>query len=335
MRTERVVLASLSLAVGIAAAIAGHEGYAQAPAGPSGYPSRAVRMIVPFPPGGGTDIISRTVAQRLNEAWGQPVVVDNRGGANGIIGTDLAAKSRPDGYTLAVVIATHAINPALYPKLPYDTAADFMPVTLMAQYPFILTVHPSVPAKSVRELIALAKARPGQLSFASSGNGSGPHLGFELFKSMAKLDIVHVPYKGAGPANTELVAGQVQLFFNNFLAAMPLIRAGRLRVLAVTSARRSAVMPELPTLAESGLPGFDVTGWYGVLVPAGTPQAIVAKLQTDIAAALRVPAVNSRLSSEGAEPVGSTADQFAKFLQIETQKWAKVIKGAGVRPENL
>ncbi len=335
MRTERIILASLSLAVGIAAGVARHESCAQAPAGPAGYPGRAVRMIVPFPPGGGTDIISRTVAQRLNEAWGQPVIVDNRGGANGIIGTDLAAKSRPDGYTLAVVIATHAINPALYVKLPYDTAADFAPVTLMAQYPFILTVHPSVPAKSVRELIALANARPGQLSYASSGNGSGPHLGFELFKSMAKVNIVHVPYKGAGPANIELVAGQVQLFFNNFLAAMPLIRAGRLRVLAVTSARRSAVMPELPTLAESGLPGFDVTGWYGVLVPAGTPQAIAAKIQVDIAAALRVPAVHSRLSSEGAEPVGSTADQFAKFLQVETQKWAKVIKESGVRPENL
>jgi tripartite-type tricarboxylate transporter receptor subunit TctC len=194
MKTERVVLVCLCIAFGAAAALAVRDTYAQAaPAGPSGYPSRTVRMIVPFPPGGGTDIVSRTVAQKLNETWGQPVVVDNRGGANGIIGTDLAAKSRPDGYTVVVVIATHAINPALYPKLPYDSTADFAPVTLMAQYPFILTVHPSVPAKSVRELVALAKARPGQLSFASSGNGSGPQLAFELFKSMARVDIVHVP----------------------------------------------------------------------------------------------------------------------------------------------
>ena len=292
-------------------------------------------MIVPYPPGGGTDILSRTVAQKLSEAWGQQVIVDNRAGANGIIGTDLAAKSKPDGYTLGVVIATHAINPALYPKLPYNTTTDFTPVTLMAQYPFILTAHPSVPAKSLRELIALAKARPGELSYASSGNGSGPHLGFELFKSMAKLDIVHIPYKGAGPANRELMAGHVQLFFNNFLAAMPLIRAGKLRVLAVTSAKRSPVMPDLPAMAEAGLPGFDVTGWYGVVVSAGTPLAIVAKVQSDIAAALRVPAVNSRLSSEGAEPVGSTADEFAKFLQVETRKWAEVIKDARVRPETL
>lgn len=299
------------------------------------YPSRAVRVVVPFPPGGGTDIISRTVAQKLNETWRQPVVVDNRSGANGIIGTDIGAKAKPDGYTVLVVIATHAINPFLYPKLPYNTAADFTPVTLMAQYPFILTAHPSVPAKSVRDLIALARSKPGQLSYASSGNGSGPHLGMELFKSAAKIEVVHVPYKGAGPANTDLISGQVQLMFNNFLAAMPMISAGRLRVLAVTSAKRSQVMPEVPTMAESGLPGFAVTGWYGVLVPAGTPQAIVTKIQSDIAAALRVSAVNSRLKSEGAEPVGSTPEQFAKFLQVETQKWAKVIKDAQVHPESF
>lgn len=299
------------------------------------YPSRAVRVVVPFPPGGGTDIISRTVAQKLNETWRQPVVVDNRSGANGIIGTDIGAKAKPDGYTVLVVIATHAINPFLYPKLPYNTAADFTPVTLMAQYPFILTAHPSVPAKSVRDLIALARSKPGQLSYASSGNGSGPHLGMELFKSAAKIEVVHVPYKGAGPANTDLISGQVQLMFNNFLAAMPMISAGRLRVLAVTSAKRSQVMPEVPTMAESGLPGFAVTGWYGVLVPAGTPQAIVTKIQSEIAAALRVSAVNSRLKSEGAEPVGSTPEQFAKFLQVETQKWATVIKDAQVHPESF
>ncbi|HEV7393532.1 MAG TPA: tripartite tricarboxylate transporter substrate binding protein, partial [Burkholderiales bacterium] len=251
------------------------------------YPNRAVRVVVPFPPGGGTDIISRTVAQRLSETWGQPVIIDNRGGANGIIGTDLGAKAKADGYTLLVVIATHAINPSLYRKLPYDTAADFAPITLMAQYPFILTIHPSLPAKTVREFIALAKTKPGQLSYASSGNGSGPHLGFELLKKVARIDVVHVPYKGAGPANVDLISGQVQAMFNNFLAAMPQIKAGRLRVLAVTSDRRSPAMPELPTLGESGLPGFDVTGWYALLAPAGTPREIANKVQADVAGALR------------------------------------------------
>ena len=299
----------------------------------SWYPARPVRMIIPFPPGGGTDLVARTLAQKLTETWGQPVIVDNRAGANGIIGTDLGAKSKPDGHTLLVVIATHAINPSLYRKLPYDTAADFAAVTLMAQYPFILTIHPSLPAKTVRELIALAKARPGQLSYASSGNGSGPHLGFELFKSMARIDVVHVPYKGSGPANVELIAGQVQAMFNNFIAAIPHIKTGKLRVLAVTSAKRSQVMLELPTLAESGFPGFDVTGWYALLAPSGTPQAIVAKVQADVAGALRVPAVNTRLSSEGAEPVGSTPDEFEKFLAAEIRKWTKVIKDANVTPQ--
>jgi tripartite-type tricarboxylate transporter receptor subunit TctC len=327
MRAE-TILACLAIAAAAGAA-------APDAAGQAAYPTRAVRLIVPFPPGGGTDITARTVAQKLNETWGQTVIVDNRGGANGIIGSDLGAKSKPDGYTLLVVIATHAINPSLYPKLPYDTATDFTPITLMAQYPFILTSTASLPVRTVRELITLAKARPGQLSYASSGNGSGPHLGFELFKSMAKIDVVHVPYKGAGPANVELIAGQVQLMFNNFLAAMPQIKAGKLRVLAVTSARRSAVMPELPTLAESGLPGFDVTGWYALLGPAGMAQTIVAKVQTDVASALRVPAVHARLSGEGAEPAGSTPVQLAQFLGVEIQKWAKVIKDAKVTPESL
>ena len=324
-----------SLAIGAVLCCAAAEALAQAGAVGGAYPTRAVRVVVPFPPGGGTDIISRTVAQKLGETWGQPVIVDNRAGANGIIGTDVGAKAKPDGYTLLVVIATHAINPSLYRKLPYDTASDFVPITLMAQYPFILTIHPSLPPRTVKELIALAKGRPGQLSYASSGNGSGPHLGFELFKSTARIDVVHIPYKGAGPANIDLISGQVQLMFNNFLAAMPQIKAGKLRVLAVTSAKRSQVMPDLPTMAEAGLPGFDVTGWYAVLAPAGTPQPIVNKIQTDVATALRVPALNARLSSEGAEPVGSTPQQFAKFLTDEIRKWTKVIAEAKVTPEML
>ena len=297
------------------------------------FPNRAVRIVIPSPPGGGTDLVSRTVAQKLTETWGQPVIVDNRPGANGIIATDFGAKSKPDGHTLLVVIAIHAINPSLYRNLPYDTATHFAPVSLMAQYPFILTIHPSLPAKNVRELIALAQARPGQLSYASSGNGSGPHLGFELFKSMARVDLVHVPYKGAGPANVDLIAGQVQAMFNNFAAAIAHIKSGRLRVLAVTSAKRSQLRPELPTLAESGFAGFDVTGWYAMLAPAGTPPAILAKVQTDVAGALRVPAVHTRLASEGAEPVGSTPEEFEKFLAVEIRKWAWVIKDANVAPQ--
>ncbi|MES2563487.1 MAG: tripartite tricarboxylate transporter substrate binding protein [Pseudomonadota bacterium] len=294
------------------------------------YPVRPVRMIVPYPAGGGTDIISRLVAQKLSEKWGSQIIVDNRGGANGIIGTELAAKAKPDGYTFAVIIATQAINPALYPKLPYSEA-DLIPVTLMAQYPFILTVHPSVPAKSAREFIALAKKRPGEMSYASSGNGSGPHLGFELFKITAGINVVHVPYKGAGPANIDLISGQVQAFFNNVLAARPHMDARKLRVLAVSSLKRSRALPEVITLAESGLAGFDVTGWYGVIAPAGTPGAIVSKIQTDIAAVLQTPDIGSKLIAEGAEPVGSTTEAFTKFLQSETQKWAQVVKTAGIK----
>ena len=326
MRAE-ALLARLVL---LAAAAGAGDAVAQAT-----YPARAVRLLVPYPPGGGTDITSRAVAQRLGEAWGQPVVVENRGGANGIIGTDLGAKARPDGYTLVVVIASYAINASLYRSLPYESVSDFAPVTLMARYPFILTATASLPVKSVKELIALAKARPGQLSYASSGNGSGPHLGFELFKTAAKIDVVHVPYKGAGPANIDLRSGQVQLMFNNFLAAMPLIKDGRLRVLAVTSEKRSQVMPALPTLAESGLPGFDVTGWYSLLAPAGTPPAIVARVQGDVAAALKVPAVHARLAGEGAEPVGSSPAEMGKFLAAEIRKWAGVIRAAGITPETL
>ena len=305
------------------------------PATAQTYPTRAVRIIVAFPPGGGTDIISRMVAQKLSETWSQPVVVDNRAGANGIIGTDLGSKAKPDGYTLLVVIATHAINPSLYRKLPYDTATDFAPVTLMAQYAFILTVHPALPAKTVKEFIALSKARPGQLSYASSGNGSGPHLAFELFRSMAKIDLVHVPYKGAGPANVDLISGQVQAFMNNFLAAMPHLKSGKVRVLGVTSEKRSRAMPELPTIAESGLPGYEVTGWYALLAPAGTPPSILAKVQSDAAAALRAPALHEKLAMEGAEPIGSTPEAFSKFLAAEIQKWAKVIRDAKVTPEAL
>jgi len=323
MRIESIVRCFLLF--GFAAATAAAP-YAAA----QSYPTRPVRMVLPYPPGGGTDTISRLVAQKLSERWGQQVVVDNRPGANGIIGTELVARAKPDGYTVGVVIATQAINPALYPKLPYDTVKDFVPVTLMAQYPYILTVHSSVPAKSTSEFVALAKQRPGAMSYASSGNGSGPHLAFEFFKSKAGIDLVHVPYKGAGPANRELISGQVQAFFNNFLAARAHIESGRIRVLGVSSATRSQAMPDMPTIAESGVPGFDVTSWYSVIAPAGTPAAVVNKIQTDIAAVLRLPEVAARLSNDGAEPVGSSSAEFGRFLQAEIRKWSEVVKNAGI-----
>ena len=295
------------------------------------YPVKPVRVIIPWPPGGSNDVVGRLVMQKLAQSLGQQFVVDNRAGAAGSIGAELVAKAPPDGYTLMVHSTTHVGNGTLYKNLPYDVVKDFSGVGLLSAQPGVLTVHPSLPVKSVREFIALAKQKPGAMSYASSGNGSGPHLGFELFKSVANIDLVHVPYKGAGPANTDLVGGQVQAFFNNILAAKALIDSGRLRVLASTAAKRSKAMPDLPTLAESGLPGFDVTGWYALLAPAGTPPAILDKAQADAAAVLQVRDVADRLSSEGAEPVGSTSAELARFLQAETRKWAGVVKSAGIK----
>jgi tripartite-type tricarboxylate transporter receptor subunit TctC len=312
---------ALSLAAGVAPA--------------QNYPTKPIRIVVPYPPGGGTDVIARTIAQKMNEMLGQPAIVDNRAGANGIIGTDVVAKAPADGYTVLITIATHAINPTLYAKLPYDTAADLAPVTLLAEYPFVITVHPSLPAKTVKEFIAFAKSRPGQLAYASSGNGSGPHLGMELFKSLAGIDLVHVPYKGAGQAMTDLLSGQVPVFLNNFLAGMPMIKAGRLRALAVTSRQRSGAMPELPTVAEAGLPGYVVTGWYGMFVPAATPAAVVSVLNAGAVKALTSKDVSERLSKEAAVIVASTPQQFADFLKTEIEKWAAVIRKAQVRLEAL
>ncbi|MDB5812769.1 MAG: hypothetical protein JWN94_4891 [Betaproteobacteria bacterium] len=317
----RLVLLAFTLATGTAAA--------------QTYPAKPVRIVVPWPPGGGTDIVARTVAQKMHETLGQPAIVDNRAGANGIIGADLVAKAPADGYTVMITIASHAINPTLYAKLPYDTLADLAPVSLLAEYPFVITVHPSVPATTVKELIAFAKSHPGQLSFASSGNGSGPHLGMELFKSMAGIDLVHIPYKGAGQAMTDLVSGQVQVFLNNFLAGTAMIRAGKLRALAVTSAKRSAVAPELPTVSEAGVPGYVVTGWYGLFVPAATPAPVVATLHAGAVKAIKSKEVSERLSSEAAEIVGSSPREFADYLKAEINKWAAVIRKAQIKPESL
>ncbi len=295
-----------------------------------GYPNKPIRIIVPYPPGGGTDVITRTLAQKMTELMGQPVLVDNRPGANSIIGSDAVAKAAPDGYTVLITLATHVINPALYAKLPYGPD-DHAPVTVLAEYPFVITVHPSLPVKNLKAFIAFAKSRPGQLAFASSGNGSGPHLGMELFKSMAGIDVVHVPYKGAGQAMSDLLSGQVPIFLNNFLAGAQMIKAGRLRALAVTSRKRSNAAPDIPTVSEAGVPGYVVTGWYGMMVPAATPAAVVRALHEGTVKALKSKEVSSKLSNDAAVVVANTPQEFAAFLKTESEKWTGVIRKAKVR----
>ncbi len=335
-RRRRLVAAAGStfatLATGIVAATTTtpNPARAQQPA-----PTKPIRLIVPYPAGGGTDALARTIAPELAETLGQPVIIDNRPGANGIIGSDAVARSKPDGSTFLLTIASHTINPLLYTKLPYDNDNDLVPVTLVAEYPFVLVVHPALPVKSAKEFIALARKRKGEVTYASSGNGSGPHLGMELLAAMADIDLIHVPYKGASPATADLLGGQVQAMLNNFLASASLIRAGRLRPLAVTSLKRSAAMPELPTLAESALPGFEVNGWYGLFAPRGTTPATLNAMQEAVAKAMRRPAVAQRLSGDGAVAVTNTPDAFAKFLRADSDKWAKVIKRAKLTPETL
>ena len=299
------------------------------------YPSRSIRLVVPYPPGGPLDIMARAIGQKLTEAWSQPVVVDNRAGAGGNIGAELVAKSPADGYTLLMgAVATHAINPTLYGKLPYDPVKDFAPVALVAQVPNILVVNPSVPARSVKELIELARARPGHLNFGSGSTGSTGHLAGELFNAMAGVQMVHIPYKGGAPAMADLLAGQVQLMFDNLANALPNVRAGRLRALAVTTLARSPAMPDLPTIAESGLPGFDLTTWFGLMVPAGTPPEIVIKLNAGIVRALNAKDMRERLEKMGAEPpADNTPEHFAAFIRAEAAKYAKVVKESGARVE--
>lgn len=298
-----------------------------------GYPNKPIRMIVAVPPGGPADTLARLVGPRLGEALGQTVVIDNRPGANGIIAYDMAARATPDGYTFVLVAAGVAINPSLYRNVPYDPVRDFSPITLGITVPNILVVHPAVAATSVRELIALAKAKPGKIAFASAGNGTSGHLALELFRQSSGIDVVHVPYKGGGPALTEVIAGQVQALFSIALAATPQVKAGKVRALAITSASRSPVAPDLPTIAESGFPGFEVIGWFGWLAPAQTPKEIVARLNHDIVRILQLPAVHERLLSLSTVPVGDTSAQFAGFVRSERDKWAKVIRAAGIKIE--
>ena len=296
------------------------------------YPSRPLRLIVGFPPGGGADFAARITAQILSDGFAQQVIVDNRPGANAIIGTDLAAKATPDGYTLLLGVASsHAINPNVYAKLPYDAIRDFAPVTELGYTPLIVVVNPSLPATSIKELIALAKAKPGQLNFASAGNGNITHLAVELFKHMTGVSMVHVPYKGSAPAITDLIAGQISLYFDTMPSSLPYVRSNRLRALAVTSAKRSRGAPGIPTVAEAGVPGFETTNWFGVFGPAGTPKAIANRLNTVLVNALNQPDVQERLANQGLEPVGDTPEHFAATLKAEIEKWKKVTTEANIR----
>ncbi len=296
------------------------------------YPNKPIRIVVPFPAGGTTDVLARAAAQKMSETLGQPAVVDNRPGAGGNIGAELVAKSPPDGYTLLMgTVGTHAINPSLYPKMPYDHVRDFAPVILVAGVPNVLVVNPALPVNSVQELIAYAKANPGKLNFASSGNGTSIHLSGELFKTMAGVQIAHIPYKGSAPALQDLVGGQVQLMFDNLPSSLALIKAGKLKALAVTSKERAAALPDVPTMAESGLPGFEASSWFGLLVPAGTPQPIVLKLNADVAKWLASPDAKEKLLAQGAIAAGGTPEDFARHIAAETAKWQKVVKDSGAK----
>jgi tripartite-type tricarboxylate transporter receptor subunit TctC len=295
------------------------------------YPSRPLRYVVPFTAGGGGDIIIREVAQRLTARLGQTVIVDNRAGAGGSLGTEIVAHAAPDGYTLLMAnVAPMAINVSVYKKLNYDPAKDFAPITLLASFPNILVLHPSVPAQTLAQLIALVRVRPGQLTYASAGAGSTTHLAAEFFKSRAKVDLIHVPYKGGGAALIDLVAGQVTLYFSSMPAALPLVRSNRLRALAVTGLERSVAAPEVPTVAESGFPGFEAVTWIGAVAPAGTPRAIVSRLNGELTEIMQAPDMRDKMIAQGAEPMTNTPEQFAAYIRSEIGKWATVVKQAGI-----
>ena len=297
------------------------------------WPNRVVRLIVPYPAGGGADTIARLVGGKLSERWGQQVIIENRGGAGGNLASEAAARSPPDGYTLYLAGEFQATNIYLYPKLTYDPVADFAPVSLVVQYPTAVVLPNSSPAKTVQEFIAHTKANPGTVTFASPGHGTGPHLAGELFKRSAGIQLTHVPYRGAAPALNDVIAGRVDSFFNNIAPVMPLMRQGQLRIVAVTTDKRTPAAPDIPTLAESGLPGFDVSGWYAFFVPAKTPSEIVRKMHADTVAVLADPAVKKRLEDLGLFVVGSTPEQLGAFLQAELAKWGPVIKEAGIKVE--
>ncbi|MGZ5161985.1 MAG: tripartite tricarboxylate transporter substrate binding protein [Burkholderiales bacterium] len=297
------------------------------------YPTKPVRVIIPFVAGGPADFIARLVGPKLSEAWGYPVIIDNRGGGNQIIATELAAKAQPGGHTLLLTSGGFAVNVSLYPKLPYDSLRDFTPVSLIATGPNLVVVHPAVPARSLAELITYARSKPGQLVYASAGSGAPSHLAVELFKTMARIDMVHVPYKGMAPGITDLLGGQVQLAFPTISAGITHARAGRLRALAVTTAKRSPAAPEMPTIAEAALPGFEASNWYGVIVQAKTPPQIVRKIHDDIARALTMPDIRDRMLNQGLDPVSMTPEEFTAYIKAEIVKLAKVVKASGAKAE--
>lgn len=295
------------------------------------FPNKPIRIVVPFPPGGATDAAARLVAVKMSEHWGQPVVVDNRAGAGGNVGSDLVAKSAPDGYTLVMgVTGSHAINTSLYSKMPYDPVSDFVAISQVAVVPNVLVVHPSVPARNLAELVALAKKEPGKLDYASLGNGTAAHLGMEMLKADAGIDITHVPYKGSAPAVGDLLAGQVQMMVDGLPSALPHVKAGKLRAIALTSLHRAPALPDLPTIAET-YPGFYADAWSGLFAPKGTPQPVVDKLSAEVQRILKLPDVREKLAALGAEPVGSTQAEFTAHVKREIDKWAKVVKASGAK----
>jgi tripartite-type tricarboxylate transporter receptor subunit TctC len=298
------------------------------------YPNKPIRLVTPFPAGGPSDTVARLVSQLLGESLGQSVVIDNRGGATGAIGCEIAAKAAPDGYTLLLGSSGNlAVNPSLFRKLPYDPLRDFQPISLVTSGPQVLVVSLSVPARSVKEFIALAKAKPGQLNFASGGSGTSNHLAFELFKLSTGTEIVHIPYKGSGQSLTDVINGRVQALMGAMLLVMPQVKAGKLRALAVTSAQRSSAMPDMPTIAESGLPGFETTSWHGLLVPVKTARSISVRLHDELVRRLKQPETKERLANQGIDAVGNSPEEFAAYIKSESEKWARVIKQVGIKPE--
>lgn len=295
------------------------------------YPSKQVRFVVGFPAGGATDVVARAISQNLSEALGQPVVVDNRAGAASNIAAELVATSPKDGHTIFLGTVSLAINPSLYKKLPYNALKDFTAVSQVTDTPFMFVTHPSLPVRNVKEFVALARARPGQLNYGSAGNGSGGHLFTAMFGSMAGVNLAHVPYRGASYATTSVLSGETIFMFDNIVTTLPLAKAGKLRALAVTTAKRSRVAEDIPTLAQAGVPGYDANAWFGVFAPAGTPDAVIARLQSEISKIVKIPEIRDRFLALGAEPVGSTPEQFAAFYRAEVQKWAKVVKDSGAQ----
>jgi len=326
------MLQRTAVAAMLAVAAVSHGTLALAQAAAS-FPSKTITIIVPASPGGAIDLVARLSSQKMTEVWGKPVVIDNKAGATGTIGTEFVARAAPDGHTVALVASSHAINPSMFKKLPYDTVKSFEPVVLTHVVPLMLVVNAQLPVKNLKELIAYAKANPGKLTFASSGPGGAPHMSGELFKSMAGIEMTHIPYKGSTAAHPDLISGQTSLMFDTVSAIQPHVKSGAVRAIAVTTAKRASTAPDVPTMAEAGLPGYETSTWGGILAPAGTPKDVVAKLNAEFNRDLNLPDVHKKLTDAGIEPAGGTPEQFAAFIQAEMVKWAKVAKDANIQPE--